>query len=41
VLMTFRRADIELVLMLWKIDSNTTGFFYRREKITTPHVESI
>lgn len=41
VLMTFRRADIELVLMLWKIDSNTTGFSYRREKITTPHVESI
>ena len=41
VLMTFRRADIELVLMLWKIDSGTTGFSYRREKIITPHVESI
>ena len=26
-------------LMLWKIDTGTTGFAYRREKIVKPGVE--
>ena len=41
VLMTFRKADIELVLMLWKIDGDTTGFSYRRERIINPEVETL
>ena len=41
VLLTFRRADVELVLMLWKIDGGTTGFSYRREKIVNPEVETL
>ena len=36
VLLTFRNGDLELILMLWKIDGNTTGFSYRREKIINP-----
>ena len=41
VLATFRRGDVELVLMLWKIDAGATGFSYRREKIINPHVETL
>ena len=39
VLLTFRKAELELTLMLWKIDTGTTGFAYRREKIVKPGVE--
>ena len=39
VLLTFRKGDLELTLMLWKIDTGTTGFAYRREKIVNPGVE--
>ena len=39
VLLTFRKGELELTLMLWKIDSGTTGFAYRREKIVNPGVE--
>ncbi len=35
-LLSFRNGDLELILMLWKIDINTTGFAYRREKIINP-----
>ena len=31
--------ELELTLMLWKIDTGTTGFAYRREKIVNPGVE--
>ena len=37
-LLTFRRGDMELILMLWKIDAGTTGFAYRREKIINMEV---
>ena len=33
ILLTFQKRDLELILMLWKIDINTTGFAYKREKI--------
>ena len=39
VLLTFRKGELELTLMLWKIDTGTTGFAYRREKIVNPGVE--
>lgn len=38
ILLTFRKDTLELVLMLWKIDTGTTGFTYKREKITNPGV---
>ena len=38
VLLTLRNHDLELVLMLWKIDTNATGFAYRRETIINPGV---
>ena len=38
VLLTFRKDTLELVLMLWKIDTGTTGFSYKREKIINPGV---
>jgi len=37
-LLTFHRGELELILMLWKIDTDTTGFAYRREKIITSGV---
>ena len=36
ILLTFLNRDLELILMLWKIDINTTGFAYKREKIINP-----
>lgn len=39
VLLTFRKSELELTLMLWKIDTGATGFAYRREKIVNPGVE--
>ena len=41
VLLTFRKGDIELVLMLWKIDAGMTGYSYKREKIINPGVETL
>ena len=38
ILLTLRNHDLELVLMLWKIDAGTTGFAYRRETIINPGV---
>ena len=38
VLLTLQKDELELVLMLWKIDADLTGFAYRREKIVTPGV---
>ena len=38
VLLTFQQDSLELVLMLWKIDTVTTGFSYKREKIVNPGV---
>lgn len=40
VLLTLRKQDLELVLMLWKQDGNTTGFAYKREKIIKPGVST-
>ena len=39
VLLTFRKGELELTLMLWKIDTSTTGFAYRRERIVNPGVD--
>ena len=39
VLQTFRKGELELTLMLWKINTGTTGFAYRREQIVNPGVE--
>lgn len=39
VLLTFQKDDLELTLMLWKIDTGTTGFTYRRDRIINPGVE--
>ena len=38
ILLTFRNRDLELILMLWKIDVDTTGFAYKREKFINPGV---
>ena len=38
VIRTFRRGELELTLMLWKIDNGITGFAYKREKIVNPGV---
>ena len=41
VLLTYSKGDLELVLMLWKIDTGKTGCSYKREKIIKPGVETI
>ena len=38
VIHTFLKGDLELTLMLWKIDNGITGFAYKREKIIKPGV---
>ena len=38
LLLTFTRGDIELIVMLWKLDTGNSGFAYRREKIIKPGV---
>lgn len=38
VLLTFQKGELELVLMLWKINAGSTGFAYKREKIITPGI---
>ena len=38
VIHTFQKGDLELTLMLWKIDNGITGFAYKREKLIKPGV---
>lgn len=37
-LLTFTGGGMELIMMLWKIDTGSTGFAYRREKIIATEI---